>query len=118
LVATAVAPFFPLALELDYGVIAKGEQAAGKTHRLQIVITVASGDGVNSDLESGRTADPESLRWELASTLRFEKKWNFYQERMALVILSYDGSPVKKVEITSNGPKPKARWIPNPGSRK
>jgi hypothetical protein len=34
------------------------------------------------------------------------------------VVVSFDGSPVKKVEITSNGPKPAARWIPYQGSRK
>ena len=117
LVATALVPLFPLALELDYGVIPKGAQANGRHHRLRIVIPVASGKGVDSDLTSGRTADPELLRWQLGSTLRFEKKWNFYREGMTLVIVGYDGSPVTEVKVTSNGPKPSVRWIPKPGSR-
>jgi hypothetical protein len=114
LFAAVLLPLFPLALEIDYGVIAKGAQAPGKTHRLRIVIACASGKGVDSDLTSGRTADPESLRWQLDTTLREMKKWSFYRQGMALVILGYDGSPVKKVDITSNGPKPTARWIPKP----
>ncbi len=118
LVATAIAPFFPLALVIDYGVIVKGTPADGKTLRLRIVITVPSGDGVDSDLESGRLADPELLQIGLAEDLRSMKKWNFYRQGTALVILSYDGSPVKKVEITGNGPKPSVRWIPNPAPRK
>jgi hypothetical protein len=109
LFAAALLPFFPLALEIDYGGIVKGTRANGYTHRLRLVITVPSGKGVDSDLESGWLADPEGLYWQLASTLRFEKRWNFYREGMALVIRSYDGSPVTKVEITSNGPMPTAR---------
>jgi hypothetical protein len=112
--AAALLPLFPLALVIDYGVIIKGTPAAGKTHRLRIVITVASGKGVDSDLESGRLADPERLHWQLATTLMFDKKWSFSQHGLRLVILGFDGSPVTKVEITGNGPKPKWRWIPRP----
>jgi hypothetical protein len=84
LATAALVPLFPLALEIDYGGIPKGAQAAGKTHRLRIVITVASGARMDSDLESGRLADPKSLHWQLATSLQFEKKWSFSQHGLRL----------------------------------
>ncbi len=114
LVAAALVPLFPLAVVIDYGGIVKGTPAAGKTHRLRIVITCASGKGVDSDQESGRLADPEGMHIELASTLRMMKKWSFSQQGLTLVILGYDGSPVTKVDVTGNGAKPAVVWIPRP----
>ncbi len=114
LAAAALLPLLPLAVEIDYGRIVKGTPAAGKTLRLRIVITVASGVGVDSDLETGQLADPELLRFELASTLHTMKKWSYSQRELTLVVLGYDGSPVTKVDVTGNGPKPEVRWIPRP----
>jgi hypothetical protein len=114
LIAAAIVPIFPLALVIDYGGIGKGTPANGKTHRLRVVITCTNEDGVDSDSEGRRLADPKELHFELASTLRGMRKWSFYEQGMTLVIVSYDGSPVKKVEITSNGPKPTWRWVARP----
>lgn len=123
LVASAIAPFFPLALEIDYGVAAPGGPADGKGYHLQIVITIAPGKtGVDHTIETNlpifvSPPGPSFLR-DLDSVLVQMKKWSFFRRGKALVIIGYDGSPVTKVEVRSNGPKPTVRWIPYPGSMK
>lgn len=122
LVAPALVPLFPLALEIDYGATIPGGPADGKGYHLRVVVKVAPGKtGVDYTTQTDRPITPAPLgpcRHDMESILMRMRKWSFYRQGTALVILGFDGSPVTKVEITSNGPKPTARWIPNPGSRK
>ncbi len=123
LIACAIAPFFPLALVIDYGVAAPGGPADGKDYHLRVVIKVAPGKlGVDYTLQTDQSIIAAPLgagHHALESILIDMKKWSFFRQgRAALVIVGYDGSPVTKVDITGNGPKPSVRWIPKPGSKK
>ncbi len=110
LVPAAMACLFPLTPVLDFG----GLPPAGAVppYALTITLEAVSGAKLEMPMHMTRLADAQVVMDGVIASLEQDRGWVFQQNGLSVILLNRRGSPVRKVEMKSTGPKPMLRWLP------